>query len=39
MMSPTGLCNGMVLLGIKPLPEPVLTMFYDAIWRHKAKMS
>ena len=29
-----GSTNGLVLSGNKPLPEPMLTKFYDAIWRH-----
>ena len=26
--------NGLVLSGNKPLPEPMLTQIFDAIWRH-----
>ena len=26
--------NGLVPSGNKPLPEPMLIMFYDAIWHH-----
>ena len=26
--------NGLVLSGTKPLPEPMLAKFYDAIWHH-----
>ena len=26
------------LFGAKPLPEPVMITFYDAIWSHKATM-
>ena len=26
--------NGLGLLERKPLPEPMLTKFFDAIWRH-----
>ena len=26
--------NGLVSSGNKPLPEPMLTKFYDAKWRH-----
>ena len=26
--------NGLVVSGNKPLPEPMLTKCYDAIWRH-----
>ena len=33
-----GLGNGLVLSGSKPLPEPVLTWSYVAIWRHLATM-
>ena len=29
-----GLGNGMVPSGTKPLPEPMLTQSYDAIWHH-----
>ena len=29
-----GSCNGLVLSGNKPLPEPVLTQIYVAIWNH-----
>ena len=31
--------NGLVPSGNKPLPEPVLTQIYVAIWCHQAKMS
>ena len=31
--------NGFVPSGNKPLPEPVLTQIYFAIWRHQATMS
>ena len=31
--------NGLVPLGNKPLPEPMLTEFHVAIWRHQATMS
>ena len=24
--------------GVKPIPEPLLSNFWDAIWRHKAAM-
>ena len=35
----TGSCNGLVLSGTKPLPEPMLTRIYDTIWCHQATMS
>ena len=31
--------NGLVPLGNKPLPEPMLAQIYVAKWRHKALMS
>ena len=31
--------NGLVSSGNKPLPEPMLTKFYDAIWKRQAKLS
>ena len=31
--------NGLVSSGNKPLPGPMLTQFYVAIWRRKATMS
>ena len=31
--------NGLVTLGNEPLPEPMLTSFYNAIWRQYATMS
>ena len=31
--------NGLVPPGNKPLPDPILTKFYDAIWHHYATMS
>ena len=31
-----GLGNGLVPLGNKPLPEPMLTQIYVAIWRQQA---
>ena len=31
--------NGLVPWGNKPLPEPMLTQIYVAIWRHYATMS
>ena len=34
-----GLGNGLVLSCNKPLPEPMLTQIYVAIWRHQATMS
>ena len=34
-----GLGNGLVLSGNKPLPEPMLTEIYVAIWCHLATMS
>ena len=34
-----GLGNGLVLSGNKPLPEPMLTEIYVAIWCHLAPMS
>ena len=34
-----GLSNCLVPSGTKPLPEPILTLIYVAIWRHKAAMS
>ena len=33
-----GLGNGLVLSGNKPLPEPMLTEIYVAIWWHLATM-
>ena len=30
--------NGLVLSGSKPLPEPMLTTFHVAIWRHQASL-
>ena len=32
----TGLGNGLVPSGNKPLTEPVLTKFYDTMWHHQA---
>ena len=29
-----GSSNGLVPDSTKPLPEPMLTKFYDTIWRH-----
>ena len=34
-----GLGNGLVLSGNKPLPEPMSTEIYVAIWGHLATMS
>ena len=31
-----GSCNGLVQPGNKPLPEPMFTQIYVAIWRHRA---
>ena len=31
--------NALVPSGIKPLPEPMLTHMYVAIWHHQAAMS
>ena len=31
--------NGLVPSGTKPLPEPMLTKFYDTLWRHQGPMS
>ena len=33
------LVNGLVPLGIKPSPKPMLTNIYDSIWCHQASMS
>ena len=30
--------NDLVLWGNKPLPEPVLTEIFDAIWHHQARI-
>ena len=34
MLVNIGSGNGLVLSGNKPLPEPMLTQIYVAIWRH-----
>ena len=33
-----GSCNGLLLSGNKPLPDPMLTQIYGAIWRHRTTM-
>ena len=38
-ISQIGSGNGLVPSGNKPLPEPMLTQIYVAIWRHQATMS
>ena len=30
--------NGIVPSDTKPLPEPMLSTFYDSVWRHWARM-
>ena len=34
MISQPGTGNGLVSPGNKQLPEPMLTKFYDSIWRY-----
>ena len=39
MISHIGSGNGLLPSGNKPLPEPMLTLFHVAIWRHQATKS